>query len=1090
MKTAILYSSIKPDFLLPDSKTSSYSQYLLDQSTSIFSILPHQDFDLIYDLTYSPVISTEVLEFCTKNKIIHLTGYNTKPDSNPLSTESAYEEATFLSLLKHLSISKWAVVYTLDSISSFPNLLENSEFNFMIESDISQQNTKSLIQQLKYSEISTICLLLPGKKSFDFFNYLGIDDFSNYIWILSENSDPVEFNLNNSTIKEGVLRISRSESTSYLNELVKFIDSCRVEEFYKCIKDFSNFDWKILNLLSEGYVKVGSCESGCSIRQEVTWPKGVTDIKNHRKTLQISFESSLVDYSGTSLEFLRPAYQGIELGISYLSNISNSFILNGTYLKIDESYQNESSIFSALESIDWKLGLVTISPPISGLAVSLYKTLENSSKLTPMIGYSNTVSMLSSQSNFPYYSRVCMPDTYITVILSMMAKYFGWNKIGVLYIDNLFSRTLYDEFTQQAEFYGLEILNKGNNKLPENSNLWKGEKFNHVFEELGNSEARIIIVFCFTNEIDTILVKMQELGFYGDSYEYLAVGWLVDELINPKGEVNSTRLGIIRKALLGSLMFFPVSFVSEYGEIVKDKYRNTYGTAPVGYTAFAFDSVLAIFNTFQSLIQNKKDYENPSNFMNAMRNIRFIGTTGPVTFQQGKNDRSPMDHYILNTRKVNESHWEIKTIGIFSPTSLNVFTFYDNITWPGGKLPADEPISYKCPFPPDSVTIDPRGTLVLCLALFITAILVLFSCSVGCRYHRDPHFVLSPDKKYEMTFMDILNISKIGVEFFQYLGLIPSLPAILSIFKSIGNVVSLDLEALYLQETSIFWFVFQLILSLTGLSLITRLLNKFGFKIPYSDVLASFSSDLLFISTLSTLLNIFLCYETSSTAFLHFDCKTRCWQGEHLILACFTSFILVFYCLMAVYDKTKWSSGRTSDQNVAISGLHTYVKALMQTLLICMKKILFLIGITAYSTVMLICVLAYLGFNYRKKAYNVEIVQHWNVISYWGVAVVCLFSIVCEITGSYKSPMWLVTLLVCWCFLLLVGLIIQKMKQMKWPFSGGVVDLVLLKFAFQNKKIEWVQRNSQVFQNLKVQVAPYHLPFKGKIKVPPNSCEV
>lgn len=68
-----------------------------------------------------------------------------------------------------------------------------------------------------------------------------------------------------------------------------------------------------------------------------------------------------------------------------------------------------------------------------------------------MIGYSNTVTSLTSPIEFPFYSRICIPNSYMAVILRIVIWKFGWNQVGVIYMDNLFSNTLNEKFEQQAE---------------------------------------------------------------------------------------------------------------------------------------------------------------------------------------------------------------------------------------------------------------------------------------------------------------------------------------------------------------------------------------------------------------------------------------------------------------------------------------------------------------------------------------------------------------------------------------------------------------------------------------------------------------
>jgi len=319
------------------------------------------------------------------------------------------------------------------------------------------------------------------------------------------------------------------------------------------------------------------------------------------------------------------------------------------------------------------------------------------------------------------------------------------------------------------------------------------------------------------------------------------------------------------------------------------------------------------------------------------------------------------------------------------------------------------------------------------------------------------------------------------------MGLIPSLPLVLTIFKTIGNILSLDLEKIYKLEPSIFWGVYQFVLSFTALTIICRLLKTRRINIPYTVVFCSLSSDIFFISTFSTLLNIYSCYETASGPFLHYDCYTKCWEGRHLIYVVCNSVVLVLYCLIMVYEKPRWSSGENSDQHVCVSATHTYAKSFIQALLVSLKKVLWLIGEQAYTVLIFVLVAVYSAYCMLRPSYNVRILQLWGIIANVGVVIICVFSFFCKLSNSYKSPVWLISTLVCWGILLIVGLFYQKLKKMGWPFVSGAVNIVMLKFAFQNKSVEWFKRNSKSLSEINIPEANNELTFRAEFQVPQNS---
>ena len=127
-----------------------------------------------------------------------------------------------------------------------------------------------------------------------------------------------------------------------------------------------------------------------------------------------------------------------------------------------------------------------------------------------------------------------------------------------------------------------------------------------------------------------------------------------------------------------------------------------------------------------------------------------------------------------------------------------------------------------------------------------------------------------------MSFYDILGISRIFVEFFQYIGLMPSLPVILNLLKLIGNSCSLNLENIFLLNSEVYSIKIMLILASTGAVLFARILLVFRIEVPFLRIFMIVSGDILFISTLSTLLNIYLCQQSSVNPFLYYDCYTNC----------------------------------------------------------------------------------------------------------------------------------------------------------------------------------------------------------------------
>lgn len=1080
LNVAFVYTLTSPEYLL--GSNSTLQEYFIEELGDIPEALSDGFLEVIVDMSYSALFSLKLKDFCNEKEFAYIQGYYSASPEVQLAYSPSSEIESFSSLLSVLQIKTWAVIYSTDFFQAYSTFILSASEKLPISPSTSPNQLLHHLNELKFSQVNTIILLLPPTTSALILQLCSTPDFTGYIWILSSQSDYLPYSSQSIYEQQGVVRLSITHGEYWPQYIAKSIGKCG-KNFEICIRENFEFvgnrikpEFFVLNVVQGDYVEVGVCDTDCRITREIVWPDGVYDVQSTQKQVKMSYEASLYDPVGNYLAFLAPAYQGIEFGLKYSSNLTSQFSLVPTALNLGGIYFNQSYVKTELDLQRSNLGIATIAPAMSDLAVGLYQTLQNDSIHLPMIGYSNTITLLTSTIEFSMYTRVCMPDTYLTYIIALMVKYFDWSKVGVVYIDNIFSTSLYNEFFNIAVEQNIEIVNKAFNRLPGNSGTWTNKDLDPVLKVLGNSGARIIVVLCYTNEIDKILVRMHELDYYGSEYEYIAVGWLVDELVNPSSPFNETRQEIIRKALTGSLMFFPVSFINDFGKEIQQKYYEEYQTQPVGYTSFGFDAVLSLTSALDLSLFLKKDYTDPFTFMQTLRSVKFQGTTGIVTFQERKNDRSPMDHYIVNTKKINDSYWEVTNIGLFSPTSINVFTFYENITWPGDSVPSDSPPVELCPFASDSVKYTQSGTAILIVLLFCVFSITLISMFIGWKRWKFVKVLMIEEKRFELTFYDMIGLLRILSEFFQYIGLIPTLPVILKLFKLIGNACSLDLEVIYMLNPKVYWHIYQLVLASTGLLMFLRVLHRFKLNIPYFRVFMCFSGDILYISTISTLLNIYLCQQSSNKPFLQYDCFTVCWQSLHLAYIFINSLVLLAYCFIVVIEKPKWNIASSDEQRLLMSPKQMYVRSGIQCFLVCLKKIIWLIGPIGYSIVLIIVFTLYSAFSVKIKPYNVEIVNLWNSLALIALICIAVVSLLCEVLNAQTSPIWLIVVLAVWGGLALFGLFFQKHQKLVWPFITGKNNPTLLRFAFHRATIDELRKSREI---------PDDMTFRPNEIIPP-----
>lgn len=305
-----------------------------------------------------------------------------------------------------------------------------------------------------------------------------------------------------------------------------------------------------------------------------------------------------------------------------------------------------------------------------------------------------------------------------------------------MYLDNIFAKNVYNAFKSETEEEKITIINLDVDMLPDNSPNWKHEEIDPILLNLGNSDAQVILMICYTQDATSILTRMWELGFRNQNRVIIAVGWLVKEMVmqdKASTTYNETRLNILRDSLRGSLMFFPVSFFGDFGEQIFKFYQTKFTSDPVGYSGFAFDAVMAAAYALDQVITQGKDYNDPKILINAIRNIRFVGATGIVKIEDKANDRAPMDHNIFNCKEISKDNWEVRKVGVFSPTGSKVFTYYEDIIWPDGTsvTPSDTPDPLDCPFEDSESKSSFKGFMMMCsIGLVVIAAAIISSSLV------------------------------------------------------------------------------------------------------------------------------------------------------------------------------------------------------------------------------------------------------------------------------------------------------------------------------------------------------------------------
>lgn len=1097
LSAASLHISVFYTSLTANSCTE-ISSYLTSSSTLIsnFLVSSVQDIqyftqdlhtDIFLDCISITLWSYELAYISQSMSVFHLQLYSQSrlPHSQSLSLipSSSYSSSCLQSVLDNLSFQEFITIYTSDYLIPYANIIHQSSLNLPL-GDFSTTDyiSKQLKTNVKYSKYNTIVLLSNRADSDLILQAASSEGMTDgYRWILGNSNGYLhQLSSNNTQITEGlcILDSYPYDFPSAVSSAISSLSNCTSHLQYStytlqhCIESFYSIDFTtrslapkmtLNNLVNSEIVLVGNIDSsGYDTIQDIIWTTQYE--QSARKVIQFAHDGGTVSPSGDSLDFLSLSYNGVDLAVSYINDrheILPGFMLEKNLFNFGTAYFDEEFALKELNNKRNQLQTALIAPAFSGVAMNVYKLLERENTLIPMIGYANTATKLSSPVEFPYYSRTSVPDSFITVILNLAIMNWGWKQVAVIYVDNAFAGGLNSDFESEAMDRGLTITNQGKNKLPASSESWTSEVLDPVLHEVGMGNSRILVVFCVLAEVKKIILRMDELGYSKNQYQYIAVGWLMTELINENTEAagyDPDVQNVIRKSLRGSIMFFPKNFHGDLGEQIKEMYKETFKDEPGSYTGFAFDAVLALGYALNKMLLKGEDLHDNSLIMREIREVKFLGATGYVSIATGTNDRAPMDHIIVNTKQTAENTWEIREVGVFSPSSTRMLDYFEDIVWSDGTttLPSDKLSELDCPFSESLVqTSDKSKELMVMYSLFIvmcTVIPVLLSYNgwKHINYHPITH-------KFLMTFNDIICLSTIPIDFLQTIGLLPNLNLFFSRLSLILYTSVLDYGEMF-DDTSKYYHIYVITISIIFLSFLYRSRPNLRAFFPSGKSVLYMISDILFIPILIFLKSILKCSQSIGSeltdAYFEYDCYTYCYKGKHLTFIIPGAVCTCLYTLWVSFERAEFPERNSDSQHFMIQPKFSRFRNLNQAVLVFLYSTLRnddhlmyigCVGAVAGIQVLLI---------WKIRPYNCEIFNViYEVVTVWTVCVVIgVLLKEMEITSVYSCIIGIS------CFIIVSstvgGLHIIKNKYTLPFLSNSDKTKKVLRFAFRRTTVQ------------------------------------
>lgn len=663
---------------------------------------------------------------------------------------------------------------------------------------------------------------------------------------------------------------------------------------------------------------------------------------------------------------------------------------------------------------------------------------------------------LSNQTVYPTFIRIVSPASLFSRAWANLITTFGWKKIVMHYANDSFGIAAYTTLNNSAKLQGYEIINDEKyrmiNNILDNSTLPK------YYEHMKNTiSLGCNIIFLGMGDPTAFfwLEGMYDMGARRGDYTFIFFTTTgLGAFYQPTG--NSTK----RKELMhGSLVMYNAEWVGEYGQRVKKEFLN-YRNETWG-RSYCIDAVYTTAKTNEFLLAQGKSYEDNQIFNEAMRNIRFQGVTGAVSFDSSSNDRNLYFFNIFNFYEDSNNTWHDDAVSLISPLGTVYYETINPITWSNGEKPLDMKENYKnCKFREDQIRQSENSkTVKISLSVFLLLLASFFSVCI-LRKIRMIKIEMISQKSYAI-FQDYLTFGFIFIESSQIISVGPS-------FEEFNETLSKICEAISLNYIKIeFWIVFLSLFIVTMCWLLMLLMIFFRLHCGVKSIARNLEllkeislpvmSNYLFIPIISSLYTILMCDNSTGNdltdAYLNYDCNMKCWKSSHLIFVAFASILIVSYVPIAIYYRTIW---QFEDKllNIRVNATYLVFKNINVLTLIVIAKVLKEDYALIHSIIFIILQLAIVVFLFfLKNPFNYDRANLWCK-----TLAICVVwnTFVCILSNSiFKNQVYLVILqMVGWVVILTAAIFIQiRLPNNLLVTKKGIDIKELFKFEFGLKSV-------------------------------------
>ena len=1031
---------------------------------------------LILDASDTEISHAAISEYAVNSLIpLVVLGPGSSTDSVFYSDYSIVcEHSNIKSLLSHFNTSTLGLIWTFNQANlDLQALVMNNSPGSI------SQNVISTVTQLEISSLLIKVMKMQGIQSYVFFgdkklcshyetalrsSYL---ETKGYLGLFLDQCI-YQVSHNGSMILTHPSRIKASSYASYVllsvEPYLNLLTTVELTNFeiYRLYQQMSSdCIHSIVNIQNSTRTVVGSVTNGKvkiinpilyygGIYQRVVYPKPI---------IKISANTGTLNPPGTPPVYPNQLFhEGTYFAVAKINR--DSILLPNFDLVLFDGVNCGVSVFNSsfskacFQAIKSEMGIAFI-PQMYSILNNVMPQLAALKINVPLIGGVGASDVISSKTLYPMFTRTVNGASNFVKSWANLVHVFGWKKLSIFYTADSFGSTNYQTMYSLQGEYGYEFVN--DNQYRKLQTIYTYEQTMNFTEALQNVldiGSNIVFISASDPTAFYILERFYDLGVRRGDLTFIFFIVTMPEALYMGNYTKRAEL------LHGCFMLYTVSWVGEYGDIIKHDFLNYYNETWM--RSFFIDAATTAANTASFLMSQGKSYENATEFMIAQRSTRMQGASGIVSFDSSSNDRNLYLFGLLNMYQDNiTGKWIEDEIAYISPVGIIYFTLIKEPVWSSGTMPFDMKTNYSdCPFRQDQIVPSPIGVDIKAgVSLVLLAFVLLLTIYI--LRHITKYKIAMLSAKCIATFQDYLALGFLIVESFQVISIGPTFSTFNTFLSNLSDYISLNLSKAISFKDQTFWGIFYAMLALgfAWLSILTISHIKMRrFFVGFINRIESIKpktipimSNYFFLPLLVTMLSILACdYAIGSSltqSYLNYDCNQSCWISNHIQKVVPAAILIIAYVPLAILHRTLWQENN-SELNIRATSIYLVIKNLVYVVLVILEKTIKDSYSLAHGVVFCIIIAGMLGYLIVRPPFNFDRANLWARIL---ISCVLWNSVICTISGNIysQSYAWLLLQLMGWLSLIIIGAVLQSRLPPSFVVTLKGRNIVsLFRFAF------------------------------------------